>query len=68
MPLPVSLTANITYGPGLTSAWVRAYPSSSCTLWGYKGQFAAMGHGIASVSRQIHQHVLDLTGIGFDWP
>ena len=32
MPLPVSVTASMTYWPGVTSSWVRAYSSSRWAL------------------------------------
>ena len=34
---------------------------------GFNGEFAAFGHGVTRVGREIHEDLLDLSGIGFDF-
>ena len=33
---------------------------------GLDGELAAVGHGVAGVDRQVHQHLLDLARVGVD--
>ncbi len=33
---------------------------------GLNGELPALGHGVAGIDRQVHDHLLDLSGVGFD--
>ena len=63
MPVPVSVTASITYCPAVTSACARGIGLVEMRIGRLDRQPAAVRHRIARVHREIEQHVLELVGI-----
>ena len=64
MPVPVSLTASITYWPGVDFAVERGIGVVEKGIGDFQGQLAAVRHGVARVDGEIEDGVLDLVGIG----
>ena len=53
MPLPLSVTASMTYCPGTTSVWVAAYLFVEIHICGFNRQLAAVRHRIAGIHGEI---------------
>ena len=66
MPTPVSDTAILTCGPGVTGNVMAAVVRIEFGVVDFDGQTAAVVHGIARVDREVHHHLLQLGGIGAD--
>jgi hypothetical protein len=55
MPTPVSVTASITWGPGVEFG-----------VHGFDRDLAALRHGVARVHHEVHQDLLNLAGVRID--
>ena len=64
MPQPVSVTASCTYDPGFTATWQRRVLLVDLHVGGLDRELAALGHGVAGVDHEVHEHLLDLTRVG----
>ena len=64
MPLPVSETVSVTWGPGRAPACAPASASLTDDVGGLDAQPPALGHGVAAVDHQIEQHLVHLRRIG----
>ena len=64
MPWPVSVTASRTYRPGVTPSCSLACAGADVLVRRGDPQSSAVRHRIARVRREIHQHLIELTGIG----
>ena len=51
-------------GPGVRSLSKVGLVELNVT--GLDDQLAALGHGVAGVDRQVHDHLLHLAGVGLD--
>ena len=65
MPAPVSLTAQQRRsGPGASPGCARGVGVVELDVARLQGQRAAVGHGVAGVHREVHEHLLDLARVG----
>ena len=64
--MPVSLIESMTYSPGTNGAVDAREAFVECDICSLNGEFAALGHSIASVDREIHDDLVDLTRVGAD--
>jgi hypothetical protein len=65
MPQPVSLNSNTRRnrdGPGL----IAREPIRQILRWSFNGQPSALGHDIAEIYREIHQHLIHHAHVGVD--
>ena len=61
MPLPVSLTASMTYSPGLTETCFRSSLIVKSDVCRFNRHFAAARHRIACIDDEVHDYLFDLS-------
>ena len=64
MPVPVSLTASITYRPGGDASVHRRVARVELDVGRLDRELAAARHRVARVDDEVHEDLLDLPGIG----
>jgi hypothetical protein len=66
IPVPVSLTASITYGPAFTGRWLSRVALVEYDVGRLDGELSARGHRVACVHHQVENDLLDMTRIDLD--
>ena len=66
MPQPVSVTRQADEAPGRGLGIAVGAAGVHVHGRGVDDQPAAVGHGVAGVDGQVHQHLLDHAGVGVD--
>ncbi len=64
----MSLTASITYSPGVTPTVLARIVVVQLTVGGLNSQLSTSGHRVVRIDNQIGDHLLDLPRVCFDLP
>ena len=68
MPMPTSVTAIITYCPGVSPIFARGVAVVEIDVGGLDRELAAVRHGVARVDRQVEHGAFELVRIDMGEP